>query len=71
MSRFFGGLSVEEMAEVLPILRWTEKRDWSLARVWLHGELRAPHKLPARLRVPVQYYGDGRARRLRGLSDRD
>jgi len=38
--RFFGGLSVEEAAQVLGISPKTVKRDWAVARVWLHGELR-------------------------------
>lgn len=33
--RFFGGLSVEETAEVLEISVNTVKRDWSTARAWL------------------------------------
>jgi RNA polymerase sigma factor (TIGR02999 family) len=33
--RFFGGLSVEETAEVLKISPRTVKREWSLARAWL------------------------------------
>lgn len=37
--RFFGGLSVEETAEVLGISPRTVKRDWNVARAWLHGEL--------------------------------
>jgi len=37
--RFFGGLSVEETAEVLKISPGTVRRDWSLARAWLHREL--------------------------------
>jgi len=37
--RFFGGLTVEETAEVLGISPRTVKRDWSMARAWLHGEL--------------------------------
>ena len=37
--RFFGGLTVEETAEVLGISPRTVKRDWSVARAWLHGEL--------------------------------
>ena len=37
--RFFGGLSVEETAEVLGISTRTVKRDWSMARAWLYGEL--------------------------------
>ena len=37
--RFFGGLSVEEAAEVLKVSPATVRRDWSLARVWLLREL--------------------------------
>jgi RNA polymerase sigma factor (TIGR02999 family) len=37
--RFFGGLTVEETAEALGISTITVKRDWSLARAWLYGEL--------------------------------
>ena len=38
--RFFGGLSVEETAEVLKVSVETVMRDWKLARVWLRRELR-------------------------------
>ena len=37
--RFFGGLSVEETAEVLKISRLTVLRDWNFARAWLQSEL--------------------------------
>lgn len=37
--RFFGGLSIEETAEALKVSPATVKRDWSLARAWLHREL--------------------------------
>ena len=37
--RFFGGLTVEETAEVLKISPRTVKREWSLARAWLFCEL--------------------------------
>ncbi len=37
--RFFGGLSVEETAEVLKVSPGTVRRDWRLARAWLHREL--------------------------------
>ena len=37
--RFFGGLSIEEAAEVLKVSAGTVRRDWSLARAWLHREL--------------------------------
>ncbi len=37
--RFFGGLSVEETAEVLKVSAVTVMRDWSTARAWLYREL--------------------------------
>ena len=37
--RFFGGLSVEETAEVLRVSPDTVKRDWRLAKLWLLREL--------------------------------
>ena len=37
--RFFGGLSVEETAEVLKVSPVTVMRDWSMAKAWLHREL--------------------------------
>ena len=38
--RFFGGLSVEETAEVLKVSPQTVMRDWKIARAWLARELR-------------------------------
>lgn len=38
--RYFGGLTVEQTAEVLGISPKTVKRDWAVARAWLHRELR-------------------------------
>ena len=37
--RYFGGLSVEETATVLEVSPATVKRDWDVARAWLHREL--------------------------------
>jgi RNA polymerase sigma factor (sigma-70 family) len=37
--RFFGGLSVEETAEVLNVSSVTVMRDWSTAKAWLYREL--------------------------------
>ena len=37
--RFFGGLSVEETAEVLKLSTGTVKRDWRAAKAWLYREL--------------------------------
>jgi RNA polymerase sigma factor (TIGR02999 family) len=42
--RFFGGLSVDESAEVLKVSRETVKRDWRLAKVWLFRELTAENR---------------------------
>ncbi len=39
--RFFGGLTVEETAELLEISSATVKRDWTLAKIWLRRELSA------------------------------
>ncbi len=38
--RFFGGLTVEETAEVLNVSRSTVKREWITAKAWLHSQLR-------------------------------
>jgi len=43
--RFFGGLSVEETAEVLKISPRTVMREWSLAQAWLHRELTGGSRL--------------------------
>lgn len=37
--KFFGGLSVEEIAEVLKVSSKTVKRDWQFSRTWLLREL--------------------------------
>lgn len=37
--RYFGGLSVEETAEVLKVSRITVMRDWNMARAWLAREM--------------------------------
>jgi len=37
--RFFGGLTIEETAEVLDISHATVERDWKMARAWLRREL--------------------------------
>jgi RNA polymerase sigma factor (TIGR02999 family) len=36
---FFGGLTFAEIALVLEVTERTVKRDWSMARAWLKGEL--------------------------------
>ena len=37
--RFFGGLTIEETSEVLGISPATVKREWTVAKAWLHREL--------------------------------
>ena len=37
--RFFGGLSVEEIGDVLSVSTGTIKRDWRAAKAWLYREL--------------------------------
>jgi RNA polymerase sigma factor (TIGR02999 family) len=34
--RFFGGLNIEETAEVLQVSPTTVERDWTIAKAWLH-----------------------------------
>jgi RNA polymerase sigma-70 factor, ECF subfamily len=43
--RFYGGLSIEDIAHVLGIAPRTVKRDWNYSRAWLRAELssRTPH----------------------------
>ena len=38
--RVFGGLRVEETAEALRISPRTVKREWSMAKAWLHRQIR-------------------------------
>jgi RNA polymerase sigma-70 factor (ECF subfamily) len=38
--RYFGGLSIEQIAAVLTISPRSVKRDWALARIWLFNKLR-------------------------------
>jgi RNA polymerase sigma factor (sigma-70 family) len=41
--RFFGGLSNDEIAEVLKVSANTVMQDWNLAQAWLRRELRNTH----------------------------
>lgn len=40
--RFFGGLDVDETAEVMGVSGSTVKREWRLAKAWLDRELSSP-----------------------------
>ncbi|HTV08316.1 MAG TPA: sigma-70 family RNA polymerase sigma factor [Candidatus Aquilonibacter sp.] len=42
--RYFGGLSIEQIASVMKISSRSVKRDWSLARVWLFRQLEGTQK---------------------------
>ena len=44
--RFFGGMTESEVGEVLNVAPRTVRRDWNLARAWLHGELRHTTRIP-------------------------
>ena len=39
--RYFGGLTIQETAEVMRVSSGTVKRDWAVARAWLYRELTA------------------------------
>jgi RNA polymerase sigma-70 factor, ECF subfamily len=39
--RFFGGLSVDEVAEALGVSAKTVQREWNVAKAWLHGDLKS------------------------------
>jgi RNA polymerase sigma factor (TIGR02999 family) len=38
--RYFGGLSIEEAAEALGVSSTTVRREWTMAKAWLHREMR-------------------------------
>ena len=44
--RFFGGLTIQETAEVMRISPGTVKRDWAVARAWLYRELTGDSSIP-------------------------
>ncbi len=44
--RFFGGLSVQETAEAIGVSAPTVKREWAMARAWLHRELSSASGMP-------------------------
>src|SRR5262245_19435451 len=44
--RYFGGLSMEEIAEVLKISQVTARRDWSTAKAWLYRAIGGANKTP-------------------------
>jgi len=44
--RYFGGLSIEETAEVLQTSPMTVKRDWTAARAWLKAQMQSANPIP-------------------------
>jgi RNA polymerase sigma factor (TIGR02999 family) len=45
--RYFSGMTLEEIAEVMALSTGTVKRDWTVARAWLFAELGSPGARPA------------------------
>jgi RNA polymerase sigma factor (TIGR02999 family) len=45
--RYFGGLSMEEVAEVLKVSAVTVRRDWTTAKAWLYRAIRGTDKASA------------------------
>ena len=45
--RVFGGLTIEETAEALRVSPRTVKREWSMAKAWLHRQLKTDRKQKA------------------------
>ena len=37
--KYFGGMTIEEAAEVLEVSTPTVERDWHMAKIWLHREI--------------------------------
>jgi RNA polymerase sigma-70 factor (ECF subfamily) len=42
--RYFGGFSVEEIADILKVSPRSVKRDWSVARLWLFKQMEPPRR---------------------------
>ena len=51
--RFFGGLNLEEIAEVIEVAPITVSREWAKARAWLHREITRELPDPPRRRSPT------------------
>lgn len=45
--RYFGGLTIQETAEVMQLSSGTVKRDWAVARAWLYREMTGETSSPA------------------------
>jgi len=66
--RFFGGLTIEETAEVLKVAPITVRRDWSLAQPWLLRELRRGTGGPCSTWTPATASRTSRASRAQADS---
>jgi RNA polymerase sigma factor (TIGR02999 family) len=51
--RYFAGLSLEEISQVMEIAPATVQRDWTAARAWLHREMRRKSTLSSRAVAPT------------------
>ena len=61
--RFFGGLTIEETAEVLKVSPDTIMRDWNVARLWLYRELsQTKNQMAIRNLLPFE---DGEAKNIK------
>ena len=49
--RFFGGLTVEETAEIMDVSPATVKREWSIAKLYLQRELSKDEKQPDKIKI--------------------
>lgn len=58
--RFFGGLSIDETAEILGVSPGTVMRDWTLAKAWLQREIRGESPSSTGLATPGDPVPTGR-----------
>ncbi len=47
--RYFGGMDLEEIADLMGVSRTTVKRHWTVARMWLHRELEGMQDGPGKM----------------------
>lgn len=50
--RYFGGLTIDEAAEVVGVSRGTVVREWTIAKAWLRADLSEPQPRPKNKRTP-------------------
>ena len=66
--RFFGGMSIEETAEVLNLSPATIKREWNAAKAWLYRELSKAQEEAARKAILRQILSEEARQRLTRLA---